>query len=88
MENRQSDNSANKFEVVQMLGVDTRVRIDLKGVIIVCGVFKKTIEGVEHFVREKEKVFTRPDLADDILENRSKHTEKVHHNPNHPRHRI
>jgi hypothetical protein len=50
MENRQSDNSANELEVVQMFGVDAGVRVDLKGVIIVCGVFKKTIEGVEHFV--------------------------------------
>ena len=63
MENRQSDNSANKFEVVQMLGVDTRVRIDLKGVIIVCGVFKETIKGIEHFVREEEEVFTGTTLA-------------------------
>lgn len=63
MENCQSDNSSNELEVVQMFGIDAGVRVDLKGVIIVCGVLKKTIEGVEHFVREKEEVFTRARLA-------------------------
>lgn len=65
MEDCQSDNSTNELEVVQMFGIDAGVRIDLKGVIIVCRVFKKTIERVEHFVREKEEVFTRIKLADD-----------------------
>jgi hypothetical protein len=68
MENCQSDNSSNELEVVQMFGIDAGVRVDLKGVIIVCGVFKETIEGVEHFVREKEEVFTRAELAYDILQ--------------------
>jgi hypothetical protein len=88
MENCQSDNSSNELEVVQMFGIDAGVRVDLKGVIIMCRVFKETIEGVEHFVREKEEVFTRAELAYDILQYCCKHTEKVRHNLNHPRHRI
>lgn len=88
MEDCQTDNSSNKLEVVQVFGVDARVRVDLQSVIIVCGIFKKTIEGIEHFVRKKEKVFTRTKLVHVILDNRYKHTEKVRHNLDHPRRRI
>jgi hypothetical protein len=38
-----------------MFRIDARVRIDLKGIIIVSGVFKQTIEGIEHFVGKQEK---------------------------------
>lgn len=69
MENRQTDNSANELEVVQMFGVDAGVRVDLKGVIIVCRVFKKTIEGVEHFMRKKEKVLAGSLLAYETRKN-------------------
>jgi hypothetical protein len=59
VEDRQADNTTDELEVIEMLGVDTRVRINLKGIIIVGGVFEKAVEGVEHFVREKEKEFTK-----------------------------
>jgi hypothetical protein len=58
MEDRKADNTADELEVIEMLGVDARVRINLQGIIIVGGVFEKAVEGVEHFVREKEKEFT------------------------------
>lgn len=58
VENRQADDTADEFEIVQMLGVDAGVRVDLKGIIIVGGVFEKAIERVEHFVRKKEEEFS------------------------------
>jgi len=57
MENRQSDNSPDKFEVVEVFRVDTRVRVDLKSVVVVSGVFEQTIERVEHFMRQEEEEF-------------------------------
>lgn len=47
MENSKAQASTNEFEVVQMFRIDTRVRIDLQGVIVVCRVLEKTVEGVE-----------------------------------------
>jgi hypothetical protein len=51
VEDGKSNNTTDKFEVVQMLGVDTGVRIYLKSIVVVCRVFKKAIKGIEHFVR-------------------------------------
>jgi hypothetical protein len=34
------------------------MRIDLKGVVVVSGVFEKTVEGIEHFVRKEEEKFS------------------------------
>ena len=57
MENRQSNNSPDEFEVVEVFRVDTRVRVDLKSVVVVSGVFEQTIERVEHFMRQEEEEF-------------------------------
>ena len=58
VENRQTNNTADKLEIVEMLGVNSRVGINLQGVIIVGGVFEETVEGIEHFVGEEEEKFT------------------------------
>jgi len=50
VKNREPNHSADKLEVIKMLGVDPRMRIDLEGVIIVCGILEKTIERIKHFV--------------------------------------
>jgi hypothetical protein len=55
MEDGEANDAADKFEVVEMFRVDARVWIDLKGVIIVSGVFKQAIEGIEHFMGKQEK---------------------------------
>ena len=47
MEDGKTQASSNELEVVQMLGIDTRVRVDLKGVVVVCRVLEETVEGVE-----------------------------------------
>ena len=50
MEYCQTYYSANKLEVVQVLRVDTRRRIDLEGIVIMSGIFEETVEGIKHFV--------------------------------------
>ena len=50
MKYRQTNDSANEFEVIEMFGVYAGMRIDLKGIIVVSGVFEQTVEWVEHLV--------------------------------------
>lgn len=38
-----------------MFRVDARVRIDLKGIVVVGRVFKKAVERIKHFMRQQEK---------------------------------
>lgn len=52
VENGQANHPTDELEVVQVLGVDAGVGVDLQGVVIVGGVFEETVEGVEHFVGE------------------------------------
>ena len=57
MENRKPYDSADELKVVEMFGVDSGVRIYLKGVVIMRRVFEQTVERVEHIMRkEKEKL--------------------------------
>ena len=58
MEDSQTQASTNKLEVVQMLGVDARGRIDLKGIVVMGWVFKETVEGIEHFMGQEEEEFS------------------------------
>lgn len=57
MENGEADDSTDEFKVVEMLRVDAGVRVDLKGVVVVCGILKQAVEWIEHFVGEKKKEF-------------------------------
>lgn len=58
VEDSQTNHSADELEVIEMLGVHARVRINLQGIIIVGRVFEETVERIEHFVREEEEEFT------------------------------
>lgn len=58
MEDGQADNATNKFEVSKMFRVNARVRVDLECIVVVRRVFEKTVERIEHLVREKEKEFS------------------------------
>lgn len=60
VEDGQTNDTADKLEVVQMFRINAGVRIDLQGVIIVGGVFEETVERIEHFVGEEEEEFTVP----------------------------
>lgn len=66
MEDAQAEATANELEVVQMLRIDARRRVDLEGVVVVRGVFEQTVEGVEHLVREKEEEFTITKLGNHL----------------------
>lgn len=50
VEDSQAYHSADEFEVIEMLRVDSGVRVDLQGIVIVSGVFKEAVERVEHFM--------------------------------------
>lgn len=50
MENRKTNNTSNELEVVEMLGVDAGMWIDLQGVVVVRRVFEQTVERVKHLV--------------------------------------
>lgn len=59
MEDRQTNHSTNEFEVVEMFRIDTGVRVDLKGIVVMSGVFEQAVERVKHFVRKQEKELSR-----------------------------
>jgi len=40
------DESTDKLEIVQVIGIDVGGRIDLKAVVILIGVFKEAVHGV------------------------------------------
>ena len=61
MEDGQADYSSDEFEVVQMLRVDARVRIDLQGIVVVSRVLKKAVERIKHFMRQQEKKLSASD---------------------------
>jgi hypothetical protein len=44
MEDGETHDTADEFEVVQVLGIDTRVRVDLQRIVVVRRVFKKTTQ--------------------------------------------
>lgn len=85
VEDSQTHNATNELEVVQMLWVHAGVRVDLQGIIIVGGVFEKTVEGVKHFMGKKEEEFTAQNwLATKIPKRPERiHTERDHHSPDH-----
>jgi hypothetical protein len=59
MENSQADNPSNEFEIVEMFRIDTRMRVDLKGIVVMGRVLKQAVERVEHFMREQEEELSK-----------------------------
>lgn len=57
------DNTADKVEVLEVLGVDTRARVDLKSV-VVAGVLEQTIHRVENLMRQQEEVLPMESQSD------------------------
>ena len=53
--NYHSDESADEFEVHEMVGVDVRCRVDLQAVVVVVGVLEEAVHGVEHVMWYVEK---------------------------------
>jgi hypothetical protein len=69
-----ANNAADEFKVPKMLRIDARMRVDLKSVVVVCGVFEKTVERIEHLVTEKEKEFSVVELAFGLCRHRKRGT--------------
>ena len=55
MEDCQPNYSSNEFEVIEMLGIDARVGVDLQSVVVVSRIFKQAVKRVKHFVRQKKE---------------------------------
>lgn len=51
------DKSSNKLEIFEVVWVDGRGGVDLQTVVVFTGIFKKTIHGVQNFMRQQEKPF-------------------------------
>ena len=51
MEDTETQASADELEVVQVLGVHARRRVNLERVVVVRRVLEQTVERVEHLVR-------------------------------------
>ena len=58
MEDGQTHDTTNELEVVQVLRVDTGVGVDLESVVVMCRIFKQTIEGIKHLVGKQEEEFS------------------------------
>lgn len=52
MENGQPHYSADKLEVIEMLWINPRMRIDLQRIVVVRRIFKQAIERIKHLVGE------------------------------------
>ena len=59
MEDSKTDNPSNEFEIVEMFRVDTRMRVDLQGIVVMGRVLEQTIKRVEHFMREQEEELSK-----------------------------
>ena len=92
MEDSQTQASTYKLEVVQMLGVDARGRIDLEGIVIMSGIFKETVEGIEHFMGQEEEEFSdekKKSLVFNVSKVEARQlTSRGHHNPDHLHHQT
>jgi len=51
------DEASDEAEVGQVVRVDGGCRVDLQTVVALAGVFKQTVHGVQHLVRQEEEPF-------------------------------
>ena len=57
VEDAETQAPADELEVVQVLRVHAGRGVDLQRVVVVRGILKQAVEGVEHLVREQEEEF-------------------------------
>lgn len=63
MEDSEPNYTTDESEEIEMFRIDTGMRIDLKGVVIMRRIFEKAIEGIEHLVRQQEEELSADTLA-------------------------
>lgn len=49
------DEASDEAEVCEVVGIDGRGRVDLQTVVVLAGVFKQTVHGVQHLVGQQEE---------------------------------
>ena len=78
VEDTETQAAPDEREVVQVLRVDTRRRVDLQRVVVVRRVLEQTVERVEHLVREQEEEFPVRHTSEFIpqLSERATHLER------------
>ena len=57
MEYRQSHDPANELEVRQVLRINPRHPVHLKGIIVVCGILEEPIRRIEYLMGNQEEPF-------------------------------
>ena len=88
MKNTETEASSDKFEIIQMLGIDTRSRVDLEGIVVVGRIFEQTIEWIEHLMRKQEEEFSAAILNELLRFSNEEHTSTNLHNQDHLHHRT
>lgn len=58
MEDAKTQAATNELEVIQMLRIDARRRVNLKRIVIVRRILEKAVERIEHLMREQEEEFS------------------------------
>jgi len=74
-----------------MLRIDSRGGFDLESVIVVRGIFKEAVEGIEHFVRQQKEEFPEQAITSArwaCFFKKDERTSKDRRNRAHPRHRT
>ena len=51
------DEAPDELEVLEVVGVDVGGRVDLQTVVVLAGVLKQTVHGIQHFMGEQEEPF-------------------------------
>lgn len=49
------DEASNELEILEMVGVDVRGRVDLETVVIFTSIFEQAVHGVQNFVGQQEE---------------------------------
>lgn len=52
-----SNKSSNELEIFEVVWVNEGRRVDLQAVVVFTRIFKKTVHGVQNFMRQQEKPF-------------------------------
>ena len=76
VEYAEPETAPDELEVVQVLWVYARCRVDLQRVVVMGGVLKQAIEWVKHLVREKEEEFSV--LLSETLISQRQREERTH----------
>ena len=58
MKDSKANDTTNEFEVIEVLGVNARMRVNLQSIIVVRRILEETVERIKHLMGEKEEKFS------------------------------